>query len=115
MASPDSGSADAARSLHVDDPASREMAFECTGRFLFYVCPGRVGQRGQLAVQVIHERSPPSGIRCRANHRSGVAILRSFATSALISKSSKWLKSSESRVAPHRDCPEMSWTAQRRD
>src|SRR5215470_317495 len=115
MASPDSGDSDPARCLHVDDPTSPEMAFECTGRFLFYLCPGRVGNRGQLAVQVIHERSPPSGIRCRAKHRSGVAILRSLATSALISKSSKWLKSSKSRVVPHRDCPEMSSTAQRRE
>src|SRR5215470_11219982 len=115
MASPDSGDSDAVRSLHVDDPTSREMAFERPGRFLFYLRPGRVGNRGQLAVQVIHGRSPPSGIRCRGNHRSVAAVLTFLATSALISKPSKWSKPSGPGVAPHRDCPEMSWTAQRRD
>jgi hypothetical protein len=62
MASPDSRDVNtirAIRSLHVDDSTPCEMAFECTGRFGFYLCPGRLRNRRQLTMEVIHVRSLP--------------------------------------------------------
>src|ERR1700719_795808 len=59
VAGADGGQADAARALQIDDPPSGEIALQGPRRLFFDLRPCRVGDRGELAVQVVHRRGPP--------------------------------------------------------
>ena len=50
----DGGKADAARAAHVNDAPSGEMALERARRLLLDVRPRRIGNRGKLAMKIIH-------------------------------------------------------------
>ena len=54
VAGADGGEAGAARPLHVDHAPAGEVALERARGFLFDLRPGRVGNRGKLAMQIIH-------------------------------------------------------------
>ena len=54
MAGADGGEAGAARALHVDDAPPGKVALERARCFLFDLGPCRIGNRGELAMQVIH-------------------------------------------------------------
>jgi hypothetical protein len=49
--------ADATRPVDVDHAASGEIALQGARRFLFEVCPRRFGNRGKLAMKIIHNGS----------------------------------------------------------
>ena len=54
VAGADGGEAGAARPLHVDHAPSGQVALERARRLLFDLRPGRIGDGGKLAMQVIH-------------------------------------------------------------
>ena len=54
MAGADGGQAGAARPVHVDDAPSGKVALEGARRLLLDLGPRGVGDRGELAMQVIH-------------------------------------------------------------
>src|SRR5262249_28876923 len=53
------GEGDAGRALHVDDTPPREVALERARGLLLDLSPGRFGDRGKLAVQIIHGTGLP--------------------------------------------------------
>src|SRR5260221_425691 len=59
MARADGREGDAARPLHIHDAASGEVAFERARGFFLDLSPRRVGDRGKLAVQIVHNRGFP--------------------------------------------------------
>ena len=59
MPSADGGEGDAARPVQVDDPTGGEIALQGARRLLLDLGPRRVGDRGQLAVQIVHDRGFP--------------------------------------------------------
>src|SRR5579863_10040086 len=54
MAASDRGKGDAARTLDIDHAPSGEIALESARRFLFEAGPRRIGDRGKLAVKIVH-------------------------------------------------------------
>ena len=54
VAGADGGKADTARSVDVDHVPSGEVALEGARRLLFDIRPRRIGNRGKLAVKIIH-------------------------------------------------------------
>jgi hypothetical protein len=54
MAGTDGGQADTAWPVDVDHTPSGEVALESARRLLFDIRPGRIGDRGKLAVKIIH-------------------------------------------------------------
>src|SRR5882757_4682799 len=59
MAGADGREGGAARPLHIHDAASGEVAFERARGFFLDLSPRRVGYRGKLAVQIVHNRGFP--------------------------------------------------------
>jgi hypothetical protein len=57
VAGADGGKADAGRPTQVDHAPSGEVALEGARRFLFEVRPRRIGNRGKLAMKIIHAGS----------------------------------------------------------
>jgi hypothetical protein len=54
VASADGGKVDSARAAHVNYAPSSEMALERARRLFLDVRPGRIGNRGKLAMKIIH-------------------------------------------------------------
>jgi hypothetical protein len=54
MAGADGGKAETTCSADIDHVASGEVALERALRLLFYIRPCRIGNRGELAVKIIH-------------------------------------------------------------
>src|ERR1700737_3645394 len=58
MAGADGSEGNAARPLQIHDTTTGEVAFEGARRLLIDLHPCRVGDRGKLAMQIIHAGSP---------------------------------------------------------
>src|SRR5260370_3086558 len=59
MARADGREGDAARPPHIHDAASGEVAFERARGFFLDLSPRRIGDRGKLAVQIVHNGDFP--------------------------------------------------------